>query len=58
MSQGNDSPERIAADILIAMINNGTIDANKRVARPDEAVVAYKKIFKAVHHARTDAEEE
>ncbi len=51
MSQ--DSPERIAADILIAMLSTGPSNHQANLAQPEATVDAYKKLFEAVHHART-----
>jgi hypothetical protein len=55
MATETDSPERIAADILISMMNSGVTESHKKLAKPEEAVEAFKKLFKAVHNARTDS---
>jgi len=51
MSCENDSPERIAADIVIALINNGVVDGKKHKPGADQSIETYKKIFRAVKDA-------
>lgn len=51
MSCENDSPERIAADIVIALINNGVVDGKKNKPGADQSIEAYKKVLRAVRDA-------
>ena len=55
----NDSPERIAADILIAMMSSpGSTQGSQNLTKPESACSAYKEIFRAVHKARVIDQED
>ncbi|MAI32175.1 MAG: hypothetical protein CMM07_10970 [Rhodopirellula sp.] len=55
MANENDSPERIAADILIAVMENGSSATRNNLCKPEPAAEAYQTIFNTVLNARAKA---